>query len=58
MLDAQLAELRSDLHTLKSIFEDDKQEDKRENDPSLRLGAAIAGVAHRVARPAPAAALT
>lgn len=46
VLDAQLAELRSDLHTLKSILEDDKQEDKRENDPSLRLMAA----AHRVVR--------
>jgi hypothetical protein len=39
MLDAQLAELRSDLHTVKNIFEDDKWGD----DHSLRIAAAIAG---------------
>ena len=39
MLDAQLAELRSDLHTVKSIFEDDKWGD----DHSLKVAAAIVG---------------
>lgn len=49
VLDAQLAELRSDLDTLTNIFEDDKREDKLDNDRS-RLAAAMVEAAHRVAR--------
>jgi hypothetical protein len=45
MLDAQLAELRSDLHTLKNIFEDHQRED---NDPFKEYSAAIEGAVAKV----------
>ena len=58
MLDAQLTELRSDLHTVKNIFEDDKWGDDHslrvaativgKDDQSLRAAAAIAGAVRRV----------
>lgn len=46
MLDVQLAELRSDLHTVKNIFEDDKWGD----DDSLRAGKRIAAAIERGVR--------